>query len=174
VTQFTRIFRALVDTLPSSGAGPVAQPDQLDSQVSPVILLPGQLDRLQAAFPFTRQSAPSAAGAVQISDTDIVPDKEVWYLPFINGFHNGAVSHPMLLSAVQPNSGLGTTFEATWLLAGGADLPSGRPICAKRPILLPPGWVMRVTSLGVGADVQQVTIGVTIVRLFLQEAPPPF
>jgi hypothetical protein len=150
MTGFSRIFRTLVDAFPSSGAGPVAQPSSLSDEVSLVHEISHIFARADE-----RRIVQTVGGVgvnvVNLNNGFPAPVGRYHYVLGASAFHNDVA--PRLLEFYAFDTG-GSAL-AYQLRSSRDFVPAGHAaneiFGLARPIIILPGFFVRVFCPGIGA-----------------------
>ncbi len=160
------LLRQIREVFPASDVS-VNNPADVSDDVQFVAdYLPGtlRLDRMR------HETAQGAVGVVVV-DLPVVPDDRYWYVEAAQAFHDDA--SPRLISIFIRNDNLGVVglISASNLSADGNDIPTNVFFGSHRSFLVPAGWRVRVSTIGLAAG-SQITLAATFLELPVMEKCP--
>lgn len=149
MTGFSRIFRTLVDSFPSSGAGPVAQPGSLSDEVSLVHEISHVFARMDERRIRQTAGAPGV-NVVNLNDGIPTPAGRYHYVFGASAFHNDPVAR-LLEFYVFDASGSSLAYQVRSSRDHGGALAANEIFGLDRCIVLPPMFFLRVFCPNIAA-----------------------
>lgn len=149
MTGFSRIFRTLVDSFPSSGAGPSAAPSQISDEVSLVHEISHSIARLDERR-IVQTVGAVGSNVVNLNDGNPVPQGRYHYVFSASAFHDDAVAR-LLEFYVFDTSGSALAVQARSSRDFGGALAANEIFGLNRALIIAPAFFLRVFCPNIGA-----------------------